>query len=241
MGVEVALILGAMAVQQINTRRTAKKQDKATAVGIQRQAEEQRKANARLNETLKFFEESESGDIRESLSRRYTDQLRLKQAQGLSGFDTGGDSSDAFKGRVAKRTGEVVDQADVLQGLFSRIDAPGDQRLQEGFERGDLGSDLSVFNRNSAAEDFLTRLRVAGIQRSPWMDMLAAGMSGAAGGMAGGAPFNPALTGATIAGSGSKSPQTFFNPALSRSSVHPAPTRPIVGSIFGTRYRPPSP
>ena len=214
MGVETAVILAiaGAAASQINTRRTAKKQDRATAEGIRRQSEEQRLANARLNETLQFFEESEAGDIRESLSKRYTDQLRLKQAQGLAGFDTAGDSSDAFKGRAAKRSGEVVGRADVLQDLFSTIDASGDQRLQEGFERGDLGSDLSVFGRNSAAEDFLTRLRVNSIQRSPILDMVAAGLSGASSGVAGGGGFNfPATAGATIAGSGGQSPQTFFN------------------------------
>jgi hypothetical protein len=190
--VPIMMAVGSAVVSQVNTRRTAKRQDAATAEGIRKQAEEQRKANARLNESLEFFEESESGDIRDSLSRRYTDQLRLKQQRALAGLNQAGDESEAFEGRAKQRSSDVLGRADVLQDLFSRIDAPGDQRLQEGFERGDLGSDLSVFNRNSAAEDFLTRLRVGGIQRSGGLDILSAGLSGASSGMGGG----------TIAGSG---------------------------------------
>jgi hypothetical protein len=209
--VPIALAVGGALVNRINTTRTARKQDSATAEGIRRQAEEQRKANAKINETLNFFQESEAGDIRDRLSQRYTDQLRLKQAQGLAGFDTAGDSSDAFKGRSAQRQSDVVGRADVLQDLFSRIDAADDQRLLEGFERGDLGSDLSINARNSAAENYLTQLRLASIQRSPWLDILAAGLSGAASGTASGGAFGRGGVPATIAGSGGQTPQTFFS------------------------------
>jgi len=90
---------------------------------------------------------------------------------------------------------------------------------------------LSVFRRNSAAEDYLTRLRVAGIRRSPFLDLISAGLSGAATGSAGGffgnaeaiqAPASlHATSGATLPG--------LFN--------QPANRRPIIGSIFGTPLR----
>jgi hypothetical protein len=236
--IPIALMVGSAIVKARNDRKTAKKQDREVAEGIRRQGEEQRQANARINETLDFFQESEAGDIRDSLSKRYSDQLRLKQAQGLAGFDTAGDSSDAFKGRSAQRQSDVVGRSDVLQGLFSTIDASDDQRLLEGFERGDLGSDLSINSRNSAAENYLTQLRLASIQRSPWLDILSAGMSGAAQGTAGG-------FGSTIAGSGTIQAPAAINatsaarlPAASTTNIFRQPNNGRRPSRIGLQLGP---
>ncbi len=231
--IPILLALGSAAASGINTSRTARRQDAATAEGIRRQAAEQRKATARLNESLAFFEKSSPDDIRENLSSRFRKQLRLKQQQALAGLDTAGGSSDAFKASAKSGGTEVLGRADVLQDLFSRIDAPTEQRTLEGFERGDLGSDLSVFSRNSAAEDYLTRLRVSGIRRNPLLDMLAAGLSGASTGTAG--KFSVGKAGPTIAGSGGQSPQTFFNDLSAFNTIfNRRPVKGTPGRIFGS-------
>jgi len=233
--IPILLTLAGSGVSIANTNRTARKRDEANAEGIRRQAEEQRLANAKINETLDFFEKSGPDDIRESLSSRFKRQLALKKQDAFSGFETAGGSSDAFKALVADRKGDISGQADVLQGLFADIDAPSEQRLLEGFERGDLGSDLSVTKRNSRAEDFLTRLRVASIRRNPLLDLLSAGLSGAGQGAAFGGktpitPITPASTGATVGSSG-VSPQVFFDPRF--ADIFNRPQKVTPGAIFG--------
>lgn len=185
--IAVGAAVAAAAVSAYNTKKTAKKQDKATAEGIRRQAEQQRQANSRLNQTLNTFEQSNSGDIRDSLMDRYGNQLRMKQQQALAGVNTSGATSDAARELIKRGSGETMSRAGNFGDLFARIDAPTDQRINEGMERTDLGSDLGVFTRNSAAEDYLTRLRLASVRRSPWLDMLSAGLSGYASGAGGAA------------------------------------------------------
>jgi len=178
----VALAVGSAIVGGVNTARTAKKQDAAQAEGIRRQAQEQREANARLNQTLTKFEDSDSGDIRDSLMNRFANQLRLKQAQALAGVNTAGETSNAARELISRGSNAVTSRAGDFGDLFARIDAPSDQRALEGIERTRLNSDLSVFGRNSAAEDFLTRLRLANVRRNPLLDILSSGLSGASAG-----------------------------------------------------------
>jgi len=198
--VAVGVAVASAAVSAYNTSKTAKKQDRAAAEGISKQAEQQRLANARLNETLQFFEKSNSGDIREQLSDRYAKAVKLKQNQALAGLDTAGDSSEAYKDRAKSGSADTLARAGGFGDLFARIDAPGDQRVQEGYQRGDLGSDLGVFARNSSAIDYLTRLKAGGISRSPWLDIAAAGLSGAGKGIA-----SKGTTGSVPAGTGAAS------------------------------------
>lgn len=184
--VAVAAAVASVAVSAYNSKKTAKKQDKITAEGIRKQAEEQRLANARLNQTLNQFEGSNSSDIRESLMDRYSNQMRLKQQQALAGVNTAGETSDAARELIKRGSGAVTSRAGAFGDLFARMDAPVDQRIKEGMERTDLGSDLGVYARNSAADDYLMRLRLASVQRSPWLDMLSSGLSGYSSGKAGG-------------------------------------------------------
>ena len=184
--IPIALAVAGAGVSAYNTQKTAKKQDRTAAEGIRKQGEIQREANKRLNESLMFFEKSGPDDIREDYSAGFQKQMRLKQALALAGLEQeGAGSRDADK-MAQQAGGTALDYGDFLEGVFSRIDAPGEQRRREGEERTDLGSDLSVHGRQSRGEDYLTRLKVQSIMRNPWLDILAAGLSGAGGGMAAG-------------------------------------------------------
>lgn len=198
--IPVYLALAATAVQTYNTKKTADKQDAITAEGIRRQGEQQRKATARLNQTLDLFEKSNASDERVSLADRFANQIRIKRALGLEGLDTPGATSDAYEKKSDETKTRVLSRAGTLADLFSRIDAPKDQRIKERNERGDLGSDLSVYGRNSAAENYMTRLRLNGVQRDPYLDFLAAGLSGASSGLASGSSAPLTIFGARTPG-----------------------------------------
>lgn len=224
----LALAIGSALVGGYNTSKTAKKQDRIAAQGIRDQAEQQRKANARMNETLKTFEESDAGSIEDELSSRYSQAMLQKRGQALAGVNGVGDAGEEWADSGIAST---LARSGLFGDLAAGIDAPIDQRQAEGIERTDLGSDLGVYGRNSNAIDYLTRLRSAGVQRNPWLDILSAGMSGFAG--AAGSGFG-GKSGATIAGSGGQTPQQFFNQNNAVSlpgNYRNAKATP--GSIFG--------
>lgn len=198
--IPIALAVAAAGTSAYNTAKTAKKQDRALAEGIRKQGDIQREANKRLNESLMFFEKSSAEPIQAELSDKFRNRLRLQQALALSGLEGSGDLSDAAVMAAAKARGIATDYGDFLEGVFSRIDAPGEQRRREGEERTDLGKDLSIHERNSRAEDYLARLQASSIRRNPWLDILAAGLSGASGGLAAGG--GGAMAGLASAGAG---------------------------------------
>jgi len=205
--IPIALALASTATSMYNTNRTAKKQDEALYEGLRRQSDIDRKTFLRTGESIGKFEESGPEEISADLSDKYRKQIRLKQGQAFQGLDQPIDLSDEAVAASGKAVDTSNQYAGLLQGLFSQVDAAGEQRRLEGVEQGNLGTDLSVLARDSDAQKYLTDLRVRGVQRSPILDLLAAGLGGASTGLAGG--------GGGIAASGlSKvpgTPQSFYN------------------------------
>lgn len=186
--VTTALILTAAStgLSAYNTSRTAKKQDRILASNIQKQGERQKQANQRLNETLNFFQGSGPEGYADKLNEQFANSIRMKRGQALEGLQGEGDLSDAARKRAAAAEGTALDYGDFLSGVFSRIDAPAEQRRDENENRLDLGDFLTQIARNSAGDQRVTDMRLRGVQRNPWLDIIAAGMSGAGRGMAAG-------------------------------------------------------
>ena len=209
MGAAAPMIImaAAAAAQTYNTQRTAKKKDQAAAEGIRKQGEMQREANARMGETLKTFETPATGKIRDSLRSQYGDAARFKMQQAMANLEQVGATSGADKKKTASAEERAAGYGGFFADEYGKLDAPGDTRRLEAYAQSDLGSDLTLARRNSAAEDYLTRMRVGGIQRNPWIDMGAAVANGIAGGMGSGT-----MAGAASLGDfGNSSPQQFLN------------------------------
>jgi hypothetical protein len=215
----VGAALASAAISQYNTNRTAKKQDRAAAEGIRKQAELQQKANARMNEQLTELEKSTPDDEFDTRSSQIRDQLRRKHSMALAGIQNygGGDDVTAMAD-AAKPTATAY--GDFINQSLSGMDAPILQRRGEAFERADTGSLLAYLGRNSAQEDYLTRLKMAGIRDNPWLSMLSAGL-GAYSGAAG--------MGGSIAGAG----KTPVNPSIAAASSAQMPFNTPDYSIFG--------
>ena len=85
--------------------------------------------------------------------------------------------SDAFKDYAQQGAQGVQQYADKSAGLMSRIDAPGMQRMGEGFSRGHLGTDVGLIAREASGQAFMDDLRLRSIRRNPWIDAAAQAMA----------------------------------------------------------------
>lgn len=182
--VPIALAIAGVGVSQYNISRTARKKDAVLAEGIRKTAETERRAKVKLDESLKFAEESRPDEFRTDLNEKFLNAVRMNQARGIGPLEQVGATSDAFKESSGEAAGQATDFAGELSGLFSRIDAAGLQRQAEGFKFGDTRAALNVLRRESRQDDFLTRLRVAGIRPNAFLNLLAAGLGGASSGIA---------------------------------------------------------
>lgn len=229
--VAVGAAVASALVGGYNQAKTAKKQDRFAAEGIRKQAEEQRKANAKMNEQLDTLEKSKPDDEFLSRSSAIRDQLRRKQALGLSGItNTGG--GDAVTSMAEAGRGKAIDYGDFINEAVSGIDAPALQRQGESFLFGDTESALNRSRRDSAQTDYLTRLKVQGVRPNPLLSMLSTGLSAYSQGAAGGFGGKTMAGGAgPQAGLGGMSPQTFYGDASNLNALPNMP-RQHSGSIF---------
>ena len=219
MGAAAVPIIAAVAaagVSSYSASQAAKKRDKATAAGILKQGRTQREANAKISENLAELEQSRPDDERATRSSQIRDQLRREQSIALAGIqNTGG--GDAVTERAGQARDTAVGFGDFIGDNLAGVDAAGLQRQGEGFAQQDVSSALASLGRDSAQQDYLTRLRVAGIRPSPLLGLVSAGLSGYAGSGGGfGGGKSIAGSGGAPSGLGSfgnTSPQDFFSNA----------------------------
>ena len=230
--VAVGVAVASAAVSQYSAHRTAKKQDANAARGIAEQARLQREANARTNEQLDVLETSTPDEEFRTRSSQIRDQLRKKQQLALSGIETTG-GGDAVKSMAAAAKPQATGYGDDINEWLSGMAAPQLQRQGEAFMRADTGSALNSIMRDSAQQDYLTRLRGSQIRPNPWLGMLATGLSTYAGtrGFGGG----NTIAGAGGGGGGglttgplANAPPTMMNPFIQNTRSPYG-----IGSIFG--------
>jgi hypothetical protein len=180
-GTTAALLLSAAAagLQAYNGVRTANKQKEAISAGLIRQGANRDQANARVNETVRRTAESDSADEKKKIGGQYLDQIMRQMGQAQSGLATRGLSAE-YDAMASDAGGKVADYGKDTAGLFARMDAPIEQRRGEAASFGNLGMDLTRIGGNVQGDDFLTKLKVNSITRSPWLDLMAGLASGAA-------------------------------------------------------------
>lgn len=182
-----------------NSEQTAKRQDNAAADAIRNQRAIQDEANAKVNRTLQDVQASSPTEERKSAEDAYLEQVRNAQALARANLDQDNVSS-AYDAAAAKAGNQAQGYAQQIAGLMARMDAPVNQRTNEGFAFGNLTSDIGGVQRKSAGQQWIDQLRSATIRRNPWLDAAAAALSGASGAYssgasAGGAAAYPAAQG----------------------------------------------
>ena len=215
----IAAAVAAAVIKKANQAKTARKQDRAAADSLRKQAEFQRKANARTDEQINNLEASGPEDEFRQRSGDIRGQLRLKQSMAMAGLQQNAGASDAFNSMAEAGGAQAVGYGDDINKWLSGIDAPGLQRQGEAFERADVEGSLNSLRRNSAQEDNLLRLRQAGIRDNPWLSLLSTGLSAYAGSGAG--------VGGTMAGASGGLGKSFSAPSSSYISASGSANMPF--------------
>lgn len=188
MGAAIPLIISAVSagVGAMENRRVLKAQDDALAQGIAGQAVNQRQADQEVGTAVEGLAQSTPEGAREKATGDFLAQLRRNRAQATPGAVPGG--SSRYRTDVAGADREVADFGAQAADTLARINAPAMQREAEGVASNRLSTNLGLAGRNSAADQFLTQLRVNSIRANPWVGAGAQIGQGVASGMASRAP-----------------------------------------------------
>lgn len=176
-GAEIGLLAasaGLTGLSAYNQNQALKKQDAATAAGIRQNALLQQQANARVNQVVQQQAQSNPAQITADRNAQYLDALRQNQQLAQQRLLRSG-LGQAYAQRAAANQGAENDYAQRMANLMAQADAPGLQRQQEAFNFGDLGTDIGVLNDQSRGNQFVTGLKVKGIQPNPLLGALAQG------------------------------------------------------------------
>lgn len=192
----ISAVAGAATIY--NTQRTAKKQDKAAAQQIENQAKKGREADKKVTSLIDQTAASNPNDARAKSLQAYTAALKGGNASATQGMGQRSGGSDRFNEEIAEAALGVGQYGSARAGLQSTVDAAGNQRREEAYGRMRTGTDLDLVKRAASAQAYIDSLKVAGVQRNPWIDAGAAVANGVAGGMSagGGSSAGAASTGA---------------------------------------------
>lgn len=179
--VGLALTALAAGTEYYNTEQTAKRQDRQAAQSILDQTNIQKKANARVQQTIQQVQNSNAADARAQRLGQYMQTLQQAKARTTAGLTNPVVGGQAFQADSAAAANQAENYGEQTAGLLSRIDAPAVQRQQEGFDYGQLATDLGALQSQSAGQAFLDRLKQASIRRNAKLDLAAGLMSAASG------------------------------------------------------------
>lgn len=163
----MALAAAGSGAQAYSARETAKSQDQAAARGIKNQQAKQREIDSRVDQSIGALERSGPEDERAASLDQYMAQLRSSRAQ-ANGSDvpiTGGRYGEDVEASQAA----IGNYGEKVAGLLSRIRAASDQRTNEGYDIGRMGSDVAGTARNASGQAFIDQLRLRGITQNPWV------------------------------------------------------------------------
>jgi hypothetical protein len=192
----LALAAAAAGGSYYNTTKTAERQDNQAALGIQNQSRIQKQADTKVNDAVAKLADSNAASAKQSRLDDYMNVLRRNRSTTEAGL-TPVIGSDTFKTDAATAANDASSYADKTAGLMARMDAPGIQRQQEGFDYGNLATDIGLIGRESQGQNFLDQLKLGRIRRNAKIDLASGLLSAAAGGVAGGAGGAAAKQGTT--------------------------------------------
>jgi len=186
--ISLGLLATSLGAKAINTRQTARRQDRELAAGIRKQGEIGKESAGRVQEEIASLAESNPEAEKAEAIKGFINTLQANKD--LTAEAQGGDvfgASDRFAEDVSGSLAGVGERATGRAGLLSKIDAPSRQRTREAVGRGQLAADVRGFADRSDMEDFLARLKASEQRNNPIVDILADVAGGVAtGGIASG-------------------------------------------------------
>ena len=184
--VPIVMSLASAGVNEYSNRKTASKRDRDIAAGIRKTSETQEKANQRINQNVDELSKSTAQPHKDTLQGQFIDRINKVRKQALSGLNTEGGTSDAYRDAAGNAKVGAIDYGGAISSLLAGIDAAGNQRQAENKEFGNTGEDLLKFKRDADQDSFIAQLRASRHRNNPLLGILSAGLSGAAMGTAAG-------------------------------------------------------
>ena len=169
--ISLGLLAASLGAKAVNTRQTARRQDRELALGIRKQGEIGKEAAGRVQKEVTSLAESNPEVEKAEAIKGFIDTLRSSQdltSEALPGIPG---ASERFAEDVGAAGAGVRARAGGRAELLSKIDAPIRQRQREAFGRGRLGVDIGELGERSSAEDFLARLRASEQRNNPLIDI----------------------------------------------------------------------
>lgn len=183
--IALAAAAAAAGTSYYNAQTTARKQDDSAAQSIRNQSAKQQTADAKIMDLIAQNQTSDSVDEEAALTSSYLQTLQ--QGSQKSGFNQGpGGFSEAYRGDVADAAAATDQYGADRAGLLARIDAPGEQRRNEGVMFDTTRNQLIGIDRDAQQQAFLDQLKYNKIRENPWLGALSSGLSGYAGAAGGG-------------------------------------------------------
>ena len=171
--VSLGILVSSLGAKAINTRQTARRQDRELATGIRKQGEIGRESAGRVNEEIASLAASDPEAEKAEAIKGFIDTLRSNKdltAEAVPGVPG---ASERFAEDVTGAQAGVSARAGGRADLLSKIDAPVRQRTREAVGRGQLAADVRGFQDRSQMEDFLARLKASEQRNNPLVDILA--------------------------------------------------------------------
>jgi len=185
--VSLGLLASALTAKTINTRQTARRQDRELAAGIRKQGEIGRESAGRVQEEISSLAASDPEAEKAEAIQGFMNTLRANQDLTQEAVPGVPGASERFAEDVSGAQAGVGARAGGRASLLSKIDAPSRQRTREAVGRGQLAADVRGFADRSEMEDFMARLRASEQRNNPLIDIGADIISGVAtGGIASG-------------------------------------------------------
>jgi hypothetical protein len=179
----VIAAIGATATY-VNARNTANRQDSQLAQSLRQQGQLQQEANAKSNELIQKTAQSSAQPAQASLLDQFTGELNRKAALANGGLGQAGKVSDAYNQAANDAASGIADYGKTRAGLISAIDAPMLQRQQEGANLQDFATQINQLKDQSSAQQFLTQMKLRGIQPNPYLTAVSGISSGVSSGLA---------------------------------------------------------
>lgn len=181
-----------------NNRQVARRQDNELARQLRQQYGLQQQQNQQTQQLIQKTAQSSPDAAKSNLLDQFMAKLRAENPNAVRPLAQVGNVSGAYTKAANDAALGISNYGASNAGLLSAIDAPSLQRQAEAANLSRYGSDLNEIKRRSAADQFLSQMRLQAIRPNPWLTAVADGAraygmaraSGAGGGGGGSGQMN---------------------------------------------------
>lgn len=169
-----ATILAA-GVSYANNQQVAHRQDSELARQLRQQYGLQQRENQQVQQLIQKTAQSSPEKARSSLLDQFMAKLRAENGNAVRPLAQVGNVSGAYTKAANDAALGITDYGQTNAGLLSAIDAPYLQRQEEAANLSRFGSVSNEIKRQSAADQFLSQMRLQAIRPNPWLTAVANG------------------------------------------------------------------